>query len=147
MGGFGGPGAMKATVEAVALLATTGSRTRSSTSEMFRKSRTVHTPCKKHKWCKLINLFLLLKIRISQKEIVLSLQKNNEGSKMGQIKKAHYYTKYITANYWPQLAREHSNQQNVSQISNSAYALQKHKWLQINQSPPFLLLLVLAMMY
>ena len=60
MGGFGGPGAMKATVEAVALLATTGSRTRSSTREMFRKSRTVHTPCKKHKWLQINQSFFVV---------------------------------------------------------------------------------------
>ena len=44
MGGFGGPGAMKATVLAVALLATTGSRTFSSTLEMFRRFLTVQMP-------------------------------------------------------------------------------------------------------
>ena len=44
MGGFGGPGAMKATVEAVALLATTDSVTLSSTLLMFRRLRTVQIP-------------------------------------------------------------------------------------------------------
>ena len=44
MGGLGGPGAMKATVEAVALLATTGSLIVASTFEMFLSERTVHTP-------------------------------------------------------------------------------------------------------
>lgn len=46
MGGLGGPGAMKATVEAVALLATTGSLICCSTLEMLRRERTVHTPWK-----------------------------------------------------------------------------------------------------
>ena len=45
MGGLGGPGAMKATVEAVALLATTGSLICCSTLEMFLRDLTVHTPC------------------------------------------------------------------------------------------------------
>ena len=45
MGGFGGPGAMKATVEAVALLATTGSLISRSTCEILRRLRTVQTPC------------------------------------------------------------------------------------------------------
>lgn len=47
MGGFGGPGAMKATVEAVALFATTGSLIVASTIEMFLRDRTVHTPATK----------------------------------------------------------------------------------------------------
>ena len=47
MGGFGGPGAMKATVEAVALFATTGSLIVASTIEMFLRDRTVHTPARK----------------------------------------------------------------------------------------------------
>ena len=42
---MGGPGAMKATVEAVALLATTGSLICCSTLEMFLRDLTVHTPC------------------------------------------------------------------------------------------------------
>ena len=44
MGGLGGPGAMKATVEAVALLATTGSLICCSTWEMFLRLLTVQTP-------------------------------------------------------------------------------------------------------
>lgn len=47
MGGFGGPGAMKATVEAVALFATTGSLIVASTIEMFLRDRTVQTPARK----------------------------------------------------------------------------------------------------
>ena len=46
MGGLGGPGAMKATVEAVALLATTGSLICCSTLEMFLRLLTVQTPWK-----------------------------------------------------------------------------------------------------
>ena len=48
MGGLGGPGAMKATVEAVALFATTGSLIVASTIEMFLRDRTVQTPARKH---------------------------------------------------------------------------------------------------
>ena len=48
MGGFGGPGAMNATVEAVALLATTGSLIVASTMEMFLRDRTVQTPGEKN---------------------------------------------------------------------------------------------------
>ena len=44
MGGLGGPGAMKATVLAVALLATTGSLMVASILEMFLRDRTVQTP-------------------------------------------------------------------------------------------------------
>ena len=44
MGGLGGPGAMNATVLAVALLATTGSLMVASMLEMFLRDRTVHTP-------------------------------------------------------------------------------------------------------
>ena len=44
IGGLGGPGAMKATVEAVALLATTDSVTLSSTLLMFLRLRTVQIP-------------------------------------------------------------------------------------------------------
>ena len=44
IGGFGGPGAMNATVEAVALLATTGSLICCSTLEMFLRLLTVQTP-------------------------------------------------------------------------------------------------------
>ena len=47
MGGLGGPGAMKATVEAVALFATTGSLIVASTIEMFLRDRTVQTPARK----------------------------------------------------------------------------------------------------
>ena len=47
MGGLGGPGAMKATVEAVALLATTGSLICCSTLEMFLRLLTVQTPWKR----------------------------------------------------------------------------------------------------
>ncbi len=46
MGGLGGPGAMNATVLAVALLATTGSLMLSSTLEMLRKFLTVQMPWK-----------------------------------------------------------------------------------------------------
>jgi len=46
MGGLGGPGAMKATVEAVALFATTGSLMVASMLEMFLRDLTVHTPWK-----------------------------------------------------------------------------------------------------
>ena len=45
---MGGPGAMKATVEAVALFATTGSLIVASTIEMFLRDRTVQTPARKH---------------------------------------------------------------------------------------------------
>ena len=38
---------MKATVDAVALLATTGSLIVASTIEMFLRDRTVHTPARK----------------------------------------------------------------------------------------------------
>ena len=44
MGGFGGPGAMKATVLAVALLATTGSLMCASTILMFLRDLRVHIP-------------------------------------------------------------------------------------------------------
>ena len=47
IGGLGGPGAMNATVLAVALLATTGSLTFSSTLEMLRRLRTVQMPWEK----------------------------------------------------------------------------------------------------
>ena len=45
---MGGPGAMKATVEAVALFATTGSLIVASTIEMFLRDLTVQTPARKH---------------------------------------------------------------------------------------------------
>ena len=54
MGGLGGPGAMKATVEAVALFATTGSLIVASTIEMFLRDRTVQTPARKHGFTGLI---------------------------------------------------------------------------------------------
>ena len=44
MGGFGGPGAMNATVLAVALLATTGSLMCASTILMFLRDLRVHIP-------------------------------------------------------------------------------------------------------
>ena len=47
MGGFGGPGAIKATVLAVALLATTGSLMCASTILMFLRDLRVHIPWKR----------------------------------------------------------------------------------------------------
>ncbi len=44
MGGLGGPGAINATVEAVALFATTGSLTSASTFEMLRRFLTEQIP-------------------------------------------------------------------------------------------------------
>ena len=44
IGGLGGPGAMNATVEAVALLATTGSLMTASILLMLRRERTVQIP-------------------------------------------------------------------------------------------------------
>ena len=69
MGGLGGPGAMKATVEAVALLATTGSLICCSTLEMFLRDLTVHTP-----WNIIVVIILIIVIlkQLSQgKKIVL----------------------------------------------------------------------------
>ena len=44
MGGLGGPGAINATVDAVALLAETGSLTKASTMDMLRRDLTVQMP-------------------------------------------------------------------------------------------------------